>query len=224
MSVTTMTARQEAVLTGLVGIAAAVIVGAGEFLLHFDPLARYGQGFDFLKAVSERQATLGHFLGVLGAPLYVVGAWHLNLMLRSANRFWAKALFFIMAYGCIIGAVWIGSRATAVMIVNTSSDAAFETAIALYDLRYETLLTAMRVVILAVSAILVWLSLTGRSAYPKWMALLNPILLILASFLVFWLVPSIGKYLMPIALNVAYFVIFTVSTLIATQSFTGVSK
>jgi hypothetical protein len=145
-------------------------------------------------------------------------------MLRPANRFWAKVLFFIMAYGCIIGAVWIGSRATAAMIVNTSSGPAFETAIALYELRYETLLTAMRIVILAVSGILIWLALTGRSVYPRWVALLNPILLILASFLIYWLAPSVGKYLMPIALNVAYFVLFTVSTLIAARSFTGVSK
>ncbi len=219
-----MTERHEVIATGILGMLAALLVGTGEFLLHFDPLARYGQGFEFFKGVSESQATLGHFIGVLGAPLYVVGAWHLYLMLRPASRFWAKVLAFAMAYGCIVGAVWIGSRATAAMIVNTTTGAEFETAIALYDLRYETLLTVLRIVILAVSGILVWLSLTGRSAYPRWMALLNPILLILASFLIFWLAPEIGKYLMPIALNVAYFIIFTTSTLIAMRSFTGTTR
>ncbi len=162
-----MTERQQTVATGLVGILAAILVGTGEFLLHFDPLARYGQGFEFLKGVGEDQATLGHFIGVLGAPLYVVGAWHLYLMLRSANPFWAKVVGFTMAYGCVVGAVWIGSRATAAMIVNTTTGAEFETAIALYDWRYETLLTVTRIAILAVSAIFVWLSLTGRSAYPR---------------------------------------------------------
>ncbi len=219
-----MTERQQVILTGIVGIAAAAMVGTGEFLLHFDPLARYGQGFEFFNGVSESQATLGHFIGVLGAPLYVVGAWHLCLMLRSANQFWAKVLFFAMSYGCIVGAVWIGSRATAAMLVNSNSGVDLAPALSLYELRYDTLLTATRIAILAVSVILVWLSLTGRSRYPKWMAVLNPILLILASFFIFWLAPSVGKYLMPIALNVAFFVIFTVSTLIAVRKFNGASQ
>ena len=216
-----ITERQQTVATGLVGLFAAVLVGTGEFLLHFDPLARYGQGFEFFKGVGEDQATLGHFIGVLGAPLYVIGAWHLYLMLRSANELWAKVLAFVMAYGCIVGAVWIGSRATAAFIVNTTVGAEFDAAIALYDWRYETLLTVTRAAILIVSAIYIWLTLTGRSAYPRWMALFNPILLILASFLIFWLAPEIGKYLMPIALNVAYFVLFTLSTLIALRSQPG---
>lgn len=31
------------IVTGVVGLAAAIIVGAGEFLLHFDPLARFAE-------------------------------------------------------------------------------------------------------------------------------------------------------------------------------------
>ncbi len=43
-----MTARSDLILTDLTGLLAAVLVGVGEFMLHFDPLVRYGQGFDFL--------------------------------------------------------------------------------------------------------------------------------------------------------------------------------
>ena len=44
-----MTDRHVEISTGLIGLLAAALVGAGEFMLHFDPLGRYGQGFDFLK-------------------------------------------------------------------------------------------------------------------------------------------------------------------------------
>ncbi len=216
-----MTDRRDAILTGLVGLLAATLVGAGEFMLHFDPLVRYGQGFDFFKGVTESRATAGHFLGVLGVPLYVVGAWHIFLMLRPANRFWATLAFFVMAYGCIVGGVWIGSRATAVFLVNTIPEDVLASAIGLYELRYESLLTVVRSAILVLSGIFVWLILTGRSNYPRWMAALNPIILILASFLVFWLAPGIGKYLMPIALNVAFLILFSVSTMIAIHSSDG---
>lgn len=210
-----MTNNRDIVWTGLVGVIAAIVVGTGEFLLHFDTLARYGDGFAFFKGVTRDRATLGHFVGVLGAPLYVVGAWHLQLMLRPANRFWAKVAFFTMSYGCIVGAVWIGSRATAALIVNTTQAAALPTELLLYELRYETLLTVVRIAVLLLSVIFIWLTLTGRSNYPRWVSVLNPIVLIIVSFLIFMLAPAIGKFLMPIALNVAFFVLFSVSTLIA---------
>ena len=45
--------------------------------------------------------------------------------------------------------------------------------------------------------------------------MLNPILLIVASFVVYAMAPAIGKYLMPIALNVAFFILFLASITIA---------
>ena len=210
--------KQSLMASGFAGLAAAVLVGAGEFMLHFDEQARYFGGNEFFSGVPESRATFGHFFGVLGAPVYVMGAWHLRQMLEPASRLWSAVLFYVMAYGCIVGAVWIGSRATAAYLVNSVDPAALPASWALYELRYENLLTVTRLAVLVVSGIFVWLILTGRTRYPRWVAVLNPILLILASFAVFWLAPAIGKYMMPIALNVAFFVLFAVSLVIASSS------
>jgi len=78
-------------------------------------------------------------------------------------------------------------------------------------LRYENLLQVTRLSVLFFSAIFIWLVLTGRSHYPRWMALLNPIFLILASFAIWVIAPVIGVYLMPIALNVAFALLFMFS-------------
>jgi hypothetical protein len=123
-----------------------------------------------------------------------------------------------MAYGFMIGAVWIGSRANVAFLVNAMSGDALASALGLYELRYESLLTLVRIAVLIFSGIFVWLILSGRSAYPRWMAILNPILLIIASFVVYLLAPGVGKYLMPIALNVAFFIVFSVSTLMVISS------
>ena len=64
---------------------------------------------------------------------------------------------------------------------------------------------------LALSAIFVWLVSTGRSSYPRWFAAFNPILLVLVSFLIYFVAPQIGGYLMPIAMNVAHFILFGMS-------------
>lgn len=100
-------------MTGLIGLLAAVLVGVGEFLLHFDPQARFADGdYAFMLAASDSRQTLGHFLGTLAAPLYVVGCWHIYLMLKPANQKLAFIGFLLGAYGFIIGGDWISSRAS----------------------------------------------------------------------------------------------------------------
>lgn len=201
-------------LTGLLGLIGALITGTGEFLLHFDPLARFTDGLAFFEGISENRSNWGHFLSVMGAPLYAVGGFHLFLMLRKANARWAFILFVVMAYGCALGSVWMGSRASISAIVNAPQYADLANLVALYDLRYESLLQVTRVAILLVSGIYIWLVLTGRSSYPRWMAVFNPIILLLFSFAMWLALPDIGKYMMPIALNIAFSVFFGLSILI----------
>ena len=57
-------------LTGYIGLIAAFLVGCGEFLLHFDPLARFSEnGYDFMLAAPDTQQTIGHSLSALMALL-----------------------------------------------------------------------------------------------------------------------------------------------------------
>ena len=206
-----MNKNRSLVITGYIGLFAAVMVGIGEFLLHFDTLGRFEGKYLFMMGIDSTRTTIGHFIGVLSAPLYIVGFWHLMKMLEPANEKIAKVAFAIMSYGIVIGAIWIGSRANISAIVNTDLTINQEFLISLYELRYENLLQVTRISVLAFSGLFVWLVLTGRTLYPNWMAIFNPLLLILASF-VFWIImPSIGIYLMPIALNVAFAILFVLS-------------
>lgn len=198
-------------ITGIFGLLAAVITGSGEFLLHYDVQARFTDGLAFFKGISESRTNWGHFLGAIGAPLYAIGGFHIFLMLRSANYRWAFILFLIMAYGCALGGVWMGSRASISAIVNAPQYADLGNLVALYDFRYETLLNVTRLAVLGVSTIYIWLVVTGRSSYPKWMAFFNPIALLLFSFTVWLVVPSVGKYMMPIALNIGFGIFFLLS-------------
>jgi len=202
------------ITTGAIGLLGAMLTGVGEFMLHFDALSRFGENQFFL-GISAERTNWGHFIGVLGAPFYLLGCWHIYLMLRPANPRWSLVAFFVMAYGFLVGIVWIGSRASISALINVPMSPEIERLIALYDLRYETLLQVIRFAVLILSVIFAWLTLTGRSHYPKWMAILNPILLIVASFVIYAIAPDLGKYLMPIALNVAFGVFFIASIGIA---------
>ena len=202
-------------VTGLIGLLGAVLTGVGEFLLHYDALARFDVEYAFLGGISDQRSSVGHFVAMLGAPLYLIGCWHIRLMLKPASDRWSLVAFFVMAYGFAIGIVWIGSRASISALVNMPVTPDVQHLIDLYDFRYETLLQVTRIAVLALSIIIVALVARGRSHYPRWVALLNPILLIVASFVVYALAPAAGKFLMPIALNVAFFILFLASITIA---------
>ena len=199
--------------TGLLGLLGALLTGTGEFLLHFDPQARFGgaHGYAFMSDISEPRLTAGHFFAVAGVPFYFVGFWHLAGMLRPVGAKLAWATFLITSYGFMFGLVWMGSRASIGSLVHHAALADVEPLIALYQQRYESLLQVTRVTTLLLSVLYIYAVLTGRSRYPRWMALTNPILLTLASFGVFWAAPEVGKYLMPIAMNVAFGIFFTCS-------------
>ena len=196
--------------TGIIGLVGAILCGTGEFLLHFDPQMRFS-GYDFMAEIAEDRLTSGHFFAVFGIPLYFVGMWHIAEMLRPAGEKLSRALFFIGSFGFLYGAMWMSSRAMIGSIAHHSDLVEGTNLVELYKLRLETLLQVIRITTLVISIIFIKMVLTGRSRYPKWMAATSPIVLLLMNFVIFLAVPDIGKYVMPIALNVGFSIFFLLS-------------
>jgi len=191
----------------------------GEFLLHFDPQARFASGgFDFMLAASTERQTWGHFIGTLAAPLYIVGAWHIYLMLKPANQKLAFIAFLVTSYGFIIGGDWISSRAGIGAITHLAFSNEFSTSkellhplVDLYIYRNESLLTVIRITTLILSGIIAYLAWGGKSHYSKIVSFLNPLVLLIFNFVVYVISPDIGKYMMPIALNIGFGLFFILS-------------
>ena len=211
------TKKSHIVIAGIIGLLAAILVGLGEFLLHFDSLGRFAEesSYEYMKGISADRTSLGHFIAALGSPLYLIGFWHLMKMLEPANKIVSRIAFFIMSYGIIVGATWIGSRANISAIVNLQTIDDLLPLISLYELRYENLLQVTRLSVVAFSLLFVGAILSGRTHYPKWFALFNPILLLLSSFAIWFFIPAIGIYLMPIALNIAFGLLFLMSIILS---------
>jgi len=197
-------------LAGILGLIGALICGTGEFLLHFDPQARFS-GYDFMAQISHQRLTVGHFFAVVGIPFYFFGVWHTAKMLEPAGERLAKAFFFIGATGFLYGAMWMSSRSTIGSIVHYPELVSNTKLIELYELRLETLLQVIRITTLIISGIFIKMVLTGKTRYPKWMAATSPIVLLLMNFVIYLVAPGIGKYVMPIALNVGFSIFFGLS-------------
>ena len=211
--------HQHVILTGMVGIIAAILTGTGEFLLHFSDAGNYADDgkYSFLLQVSTLRLNYGHFIGVLGAPLYLVGMWHIYLGLKPFNQKAAFILFLISSYGFVLGAVWMGSRSGIALLAQANAAGqsdTFQMLIDYYILHSETLLQIIRITTLLTSVGFIGMVLTGKTLYPRWMAIFNPIILLILSFVLFAVAPELGKYTLPIALNVGYFLFFTISTVL----------
>ncbi len=71
-------------ITGLIASVGAMVTGMGEWLMLFSPDMGYGAaaGHQNFLHPTPQQLELGFYLGVLGAPLYLLGYWHISQMLK----------------------------------------------------------------------------------------------------------------------------------------------
>lgn len=199
---------------GLIGLLAACFVGIGEFCLQFSPRGFYEDpAYGFFLDVGRAQLDLGYALSVFSAPLYLVGYWHLKTMLAPASRIGAWAFFLIGAYAFVIGAIWIGQRPFMALLVQAiAAGEAAPSLLTEYAVRNEILVSVLRAAVALTSVIWMALILSGRTLYPRWMALLAPALLLAGVFALYAFAPSIGVYVLPTAMNAAHLVVFAMST------------
>lgn len=201
---------------GYLGLLASVMVGIGEFLLHFNP-----GGFDsdlpfgYFMGISPNRLTLGHFILIPFIPFYIFGYWHIYQALRTGSKNLAFAVLTLGIFAFVIGGIWVGSRANLGVMIQSLHEANVpdleKKLIDSYELYMENLVQILRVIILTLSICFVWAILKGGTRYPKWMALFNPILLLLIVFALFFFARPVGQYLLPTAMNVAHFGLFTAS-------------
>jgi hypothetical protein len=192
----------------LIGILASIIVGIGEYLLHYLPLGPGGE-ITMLNDVPIERASTGHFLVVFGAPLYFAGYYGLKKIFFSTSALLARLLLVAGILSFSIGGVWVSSRYFGAEVLQRSTGTAdYDFYFQSYEKHYQVLVWVLRVLIAIVSVVYVLLILKNNIGLPKWLAIFNPIILlmiIISSLL--WL-PALGNHIAPIAMNVTHFIFF----------------
>lgn len=200
---------------GYLGLLASIIVGLGEYLLHYSTnILGYSKDYEFFKFVSLDNLTTGHFLAVIGLPFYFAGYIHIYRMLKSGNENLARIVLAVGFTAFAVGGIWIGSRASIGNIVHlkdTIDPSIYKNLLAHYTNHMEVLVEALRIIIATLSVVFVIAILKGGTYYKKWMAILNPITILLLLVGLGFLLPTIGKHMLPILMNVTHFILFGLS-------------
>ncbi|WP_109302681.1 DUF6796 family protein [Aquimarina sp. AU474] len=204
-------------ILGYLGLIASVLVGLGEYFLHYsDQILGHAEHYEFFRFVSQNNLTTGHFLAVIGLPLYFAGYIHIYQMLRPGNETLARMVLGIGFIAFAVGGIWIGSRSSIGNIIhlkNTIPPAAYQNLLDHYTSHMEILVKVLRIVIAALSVVFAIAIIKGGTYYKKWMAICNPIVILLLLVLIGQAFPAIGKHMLPILMNVTHFILFTLSLL-----------
>ena len=195
------------------GLAGALLTGLGEGLLQLTPGSNYADPhYTYFGQVPEARLFLGHFISIASAPLYIAGYWHLTANLLADHRRARLIVFAACAYAFIIGTVWIGQRAFLGMTVQAiNAGRANAILLAGFSALNEPLVNVLRIALVGFSVLWILRISSGRTRYPRWMALLSPAVLIAAIFAAYSLWPEPASFIVPTALNTAHVLVFSAS-------------
>lgn len=170
--------------------------------------------------IPEWRLRVGSY-GAFVIPVFVVGVWQLYEGIKPAGGRWAIPPFLLLSNFFITGAIYhylfvfVGAAA-ATQAQMQSPD------YGIMEMLIRKMQDYMRLpyCVVLVSVILgsLWFAaavLFRPTYFPRWMALLNPALLIGAAFLIiYWLPAPVAGYLLPPVVHFATPVIFGVSTIL----------
>ncbi|MDA8692426.1 hypothetical protein N9L92_00075 [Saprospiraceae bacterium] len=201
-----------------VGILASIIVGAGEYMLHYLPGGPGGE-ISMLEKVPLGRASKGHFFAVAGAPLYFMGYYGMKTIFSKSSPILSKLLYVLGVLAFFVGGIWISSRYFAAEVLQRSLGTAdHDFYLASYEVHYQSLVWALRIIISLLSVTYIVIILKNNLGIPKWVAIFNPIVLLAITISTLaWCMP-IGEHLAPIAMNVTHFIFFGIMLYYSTKN------
>jgi len=204
-------------IAGIIAAIAAAANGIGDIFYQAVPNGVYDNNMEYMWRVPENYQRFGAYIGLFAIALSWVGYWHVYQGIRKAGRGLSLPPFLIGMFTIPIGcALHFGLFYPALVghqIIASSGDL-LQVLEQLYTSMVHTNYILGLVYQSGVIVFSLWLMVIvfmGRTHYPRWFGIMNPMFLTIAYVLLVPLIPKYGTYLSPAAaLTDALF--FAVST------------
>lgn len=155
---------------------------------------------------------VGNYLGVYAIPFHIVGFFLVFQALKPANLKWARCFLMLALYLTTIGVGLHGTLAFVGDIVQSRDTALIE---GMRDY-WQPWAYSVAIGYAIVSALIVALILTGRSLYPRWMALVSPLGIGALTAVVIAVMPDsatgVKAFLSLTGLNLPLMIFFAITT------------
>lgn len=218
-------------ITGCLALLGAFLYAIGDVLLLASKasLENYPRLKPFAKLLSDAEKMVvlppsrmiwGALLGVFATPLVLAGFWQIYHGLSGANPLLTLLTGLLFAVASVIGAFvhgtfyYMGEYVQALNKVEDGSQPVIADMIARH--RKVLIVTYAPVLLLIVLASILFsiLVASGRTAFPLWMAAINPVTLTIAWLLVKRVLPPVVRdWTEGAGFNIAYLAFFLCTTL-----------
>ena len=218
-------------ITGLLGLAGAFLYAVGDVLLLASKasLDNYPRLKPFAKLLSDAEKMVvlppnrmiwGALLGVFATPLVLAGFWQVYTGLNGANGSLSLATGLLFAGASVVGAFvhgtfyYMGEYIQALNKVEDGSQSVIADMIARH--RKVLIITYAPVLILILIASILFsiLAASGRTAFPVWMAAVNPVTMTIAWLVLKRILPqSVRDWTEGAGFNIAYLAFFACTTI-----------
>ena len=204
-------------LAGIVGIITGIATSIADISLLYSSAGGY-ESDAVLLTIPMWRLLLGHYLGVLMLPFYLIAFWHLYEGIKSGGAWLSIPVVALLGYVAAAGGAFHGSIAGLALIVQAGVGASPETQTVLTHLlasAHQFVEPLQAVVFLAGFVGSIWLGaaiLSGHTAYPRWFLLANPVLVHVVSFTSYRLTPNPVSTLLLPATALSLLILFGFST------------
>jgi hypothetical protein len=210
---------------GVLGIIGVFITIISDLILLGRPISAIsffgpGMGTENMAFVAQWRITLGAFLGIIVLPLQISGLITVYHGLKAAGKKLPMVAVITDIHALIMGVAFhisyafIGSGWKLYNEAGQGNQAAAGL-VKQFSFYWKFLIIIMGAEILLSSTIYVFLILKKRTLYPRWMAVLNPVCVLLVMFPLICIFPApIGGFIAPTYMNVSTMIFFVFSTLV----------
>ncbi|MCC6297798.1 MAG: hypothetical protein IT314_00755 [Anaerolineales bacterium] len=218
-------------VSGLLAFVGAFLYAVGDVLLlaskvnleeypKLKPFAKLLSDAEKMIATSPTRMIWGALLGVFATPLYVAGYWHIYQGLSGADASTALVTVGLFGIGSIIGAFvhgtfyYMGEYVHALNNVGEESQAVI---VKMIERHKKVLIAAYAPVMLFIVVASILFSVlvaSGKTAFPIWLAWINPLTMTVAWLTIKRILPQfIRDATEGAGFNIAFMVFFTCTTI-----------
>lgn len=218
-------------ITGLLALAGAFLYAIGDVLLlaskasldnypRLKPFAKLLSDAEKMVVLSPNRMIWGALLGVFATPLVLAGFWQVYKGLNGANESLTLATGLLFATASVIGAFvhgtfyFMGEYIQALNKVEDGSQSVIADMIARH--RKVLIITYAPVIILILIASILFsiLVASGKTAFPVWIAAVNPVTMTIAWLILKRILPqSVRDWTEGAGFNIAYLAFFACTTM-----------
>lgn len=217
-------------ITGILALVGALLYAIGDVLLLASKISldNYPRLKPFVKLLSDAEKMVvlspnrmiwGALIGVFATPLVLAGFWQVYQGLEGGNQTLTLVTALLFAVAAVIGAFVHGTfyyMGEYVQALNKVEDGS-QTVIAEMIARHRKVLiisyAPVLILILVASILFSILVASGRTAFPVWMAAVNPVTMTLAWLAIKRLLPQfVRDWTEGAGFNIAYLAFFACTT------------